>query len=286
MALRDGYLLAGLTEADETSRRTMESFGYEWTTFDDVNAEDELFARRYLADLRLEELNGRTGLDAGCGKGRFTRYLAPHLGALVALDASRAIEVAVRDLEGFPNVFAVRSDLRSAPFADSSFDFIACLGVLHHLNDPFAGFRSLVRLLAPDGILLLYLYSRPSSHGVRWAGIELAGLLRRGTVRTDLRTLRWLSAVVAAVLKLLLVLPGAWGERRSMHRLASLPLAVYRRRSFRVLWLDTFDRLSAPVEHRFVWAELEPWFSKEGLVVESVRDEAGFHIVARRPHVG
>ncbi|MGA3220527.1 MAG: hypothetical protein ABSE77_15835, partial [Acidimicrobiales bacterium] len=61
-----------------------------------------------------------------------------------------------------------------------------------------------------------------------------------------------------------------------------LPLSVYRKRSFRALWLDTFDRLSAPVEHRYVWDELRPWFSEEGFAVESVRDEAGFFIVATR----
>ena len=31
----------------------------------------------------------------------------------------------------------------------------------------------------------------------------------------------------------------------------------YRRKPFRSLVLDTFDRLSAPVEHRYVWSELQ-----------------------------
>jgi len=35
-----------------------------------------------------------------------------------------------------------------------SFGFISSLGVLHHLPDPEAGFRSLVELLAPDGLFL------------------------------------------------------------------------------------------------------------------------------------
>jgi SAM-dependent methyltransferase len=283
MEFVDGYLEAGPADADELSRRTAESFGYEWTTFDDVRSEDEVFARWYLQDLQLEGLAGKTGLDAGCGKGRFTRHLAPHLGLLVALDASEAISIATRDLGQFANVTTVHSDLRSAPFQDSSFDFVSCLGVLHHLEDPHRGFQEIVRLLRPGGTVLLYLYSRPSDYGIRWAGIEVARLFRRVTVNTDRRALRWLSAGVAAVLEVVFVTPGRLGDRWHVRWLAQLPLAVYRQRSFRALWLDTFDRLSAPVEHRYVWADLEPWFVAEGLVVQSVRDEAGFFIVAKRP---
>ena len=176
----------------------------------------------------------------------------------------------------------VRCDLRSVPFGDGSFDFVSCLGVLHHLEDPAAGFHELARLLAPGGTMLLYLYSRPTALGIRWAGIGLATILRRFTVRVDRRALRWLSAWVAGILRATFVVPGEWGDRWDVPPLAKLPLAVYRRRSFGALWLDTFDRLSAPVEHRYVWSELEPWFSREGLVVDSMRDEAGFFIVARR----
>jgi SAM-dependent methyltransferase len=284
MVFRDGYLVAdGPAGKDAVSQRTAESFGYEWTTFDDVRPEDNVFASWYLADIQLDELAGKVGLDAGCGKGRYTRHLAPHLAALVALDSSAAIEVATRDLASFDNVVTVRSDLRSAPFAKASFGFISSLGVLHHLDDPAAGFRFLAGLLAPGGVMLLYLYSRPSGHGVRWAGIELASLFRRLTLHMDKRALRSFSAVVAGVLRVTFVTPGTWGETWGAAWLKKLPLAVYRRRSFHALWLDTFDRLSAPVEHRYGWSDLEPWFAAEGLTVESVRDDAGYFIVARRP---
>ena len=41
---------------------------------------------------RWASLDGLVGLDAGCGKGRYTRFLAEHLGALAALDGSSAVE--------------------------------------------------------------------------------------------------------------------------------------------------------------------------------------------------
>ena len=63
-------------------------------------------------------------------------------------------------------------------------------------------------------------------------------------------------------------------------------MAGYRGKPFRSLFLDTFDRLSAPVEHRYVWDELAPWFADEGLVVDAVREEAGWFVLATRPATG
>ena len=123
-----------------STARTFASFGYEWNAFDDVRTEDELFADVYFRDVDLDSLKGKVGLDAGCGKGRYTRFLAEHLDAEVALDGSSAVDAAARNLAGIEGTAVVRSDLRSAPFAPESFDFISSLGVLHHLDDPFEGF--------------------------------------------------------------------------------------------------------------------------------------------------
>jgi SAM-dependent methyltransferase len=181
---RHGYLdfsvpgpSSGSTEA------TLASFGFEWTSFDDIRAEDEAFASIYFADLDLEALTGKVGLDAGCGKGRFTRVLARHLAATVALDGSVAVEAAARNLADMDNVVVVRSDLRDAPFAPESFEFISSLGVLHHLDDPRDGFRQLVRYLAPGGQMLVYLYSRPKGIEVRSVALSA----RRGCALAGLR---------------------------------------------------------------------------------------------------
>ena len=73
-----------------------------------------------------------------------------------------------------------------------------------------------------------------------------------------------------------------FGDSVGYRRLARLPMASYRGKPFRSLLLDTFDRLSAPVEHRYVWDELAPWFEEEGLVVDAARDEAGWFVLAHR----
>jgi len=280
-----GYLdFSGETPPDATTARTFESFGYEWNTFDDVRDEDAEFAQVYFRDLDLESLHGKVGLDAGCGKGRYTRFLAPHLDGLIALDGSSAVEAAARNLAAFPDVLVVRADLRTVPIAPGRLDLVVCLGVLHHLADPRQGFRDLVRLLAPEGRILVYLYSRPSTFGARRVALAAARILRAVTVRTPHPLLRVLSAPIAALLYVGVVRLGALGARAGIGPLARLPMASYRGKSYRSLFLDTFDRLSAPVEHRYVWRELAPWFEEEGLVVDAAREEAGWFVLAHRGH--
>jgi hypothetical protein len=95
--------------------------------------------------------------------------------------------------------------------------------------------------------------------------------------------LKALSGPVAACLYAGIVVPGAYGDRRGVGVLSALPMNAYRGKPFRSLVLDTFDRLSAPVEHRYLWKELAPWFADTGLVVDAARDETGWFILARKP---
>ena len=282
-SLEKGYLDAmGERVADSSTARTLASFGYEWNAFDDVRPEDEDFAKIYFKDVDLPRLRGLVGLDAGCGKGRFTRVMARSLSAVVALDGSNAVDAAVKNLNEMPNVFVVRADLRSPPLAPESFDFVACLGVLHHLDDPRGGFRRLVRYVAPKGQLLLYLYSRPTAFGSRKVGLALASALRKLTVLMPARLLEMSCCPIALALYGMVVIPGRFGADHGLSFLERLPMDTYRDKPWRSLVLDTFDRLSAPVEHRFVWSELAPWFDEVGLVVDSARDETGWFILAHR----
>ncbi len=285
---REGYLdaLSGDEPSlDPQTDRTLASFGYEWTSFDRIQPEDEGFFHEYFEDVDLESLRGRVGVDVGCGKGRYTRFMADYLAAVVALDGSDAVRSTARNLADLSNSVVLRGDLRTPPLADESFGFVSCLGVLHHLADPKGGFDSLVRLLAPDGILVVYLYSRPTERNLRSVALRAATELRRVTVRLPHPLVRLLSAPISAVLYVGVVIPGSLGARTGRMGLADLPLAPYRGQPMRSLWLDTFDRLSAPLEKRFVWGEVKPWFEGAGLEVKGVSHRHGLTIVARRPPV-
>jgi len=281
---RHGYLDASTTP-DGESRRTFDSFGYEWARFSNVNPEDETFWRRYFADVDLSLLAGRLGLDAGCGKGRYSRFTAPYLGALVASDGSDASRVAATNLADLPNVCVMKADLRTMPFATGSFDFISCLGVLHHLPEPGAGLDALADLLAPEGLLLAYLYSRPERSGLRSWSLAAAGRMRCTTVKMPRAILRPLCWPLAAALYGAFVIPGALGQRLPGQWSASIPLATYRGSPLRSLWLDTFDRLSAPLEARFTPTEARAMFAHCALSVVALRTDpqlAGIVVLAKK----
>jgi SAM-dependent methyltransferase len=275
---REGYIDARPARASAATQATFRSFGYEWTQFNRIQPEDEAFWHWYVADLDLDSLRGRVGLDAGCGKGRYTIFTSRHLRAMVALDGSESVRAAATNLAGCPNVTVVRADLRSAPFGPESFGFVSCLGVLHHLEDPEEGFDALVRLLGPGGILLVYVYSRPTRLDARAIGLRAARGLRRLTTRLPSGAVRVASWPLAFLLWVTAVQAGAhWRSS------AALPLAAYHGKPMRALWLDTFDRLSAPIEHRYTWSDIRPWYEARDLVVDKVRDQNGLFVLAHRP---
>jgi SAM-dependent methyltransferase len=283
MPVRDGYIDASVPVPDLNTRRMFSTFGYQHTSFDRLSPQDSRVFGRYYRDVPFERLQGKVGLDAGCGNGRFAVHLASRVGTLAALDGSPAIRVAARRLESFPGAVAVRGDLRRPPLRPDSFDLITCVGVLHHFVDPGEGFAALVRLLAPGGVLHVYLYSKPERGTARARVVAAAGSLRRITVRMPLSIVRAVSAVAACCLYAGLVLPGRLGRRMGVRALERLPLQMYRDVPFRILWEAVFDLLSAPLERRYSWEEVEPWYTEAGLVVDSVRDDDGLVIVAHRP---
>src|SRR5258708_25956756 len=67
------------------------------------------------------------------------------------------------------------------------FDLIESLGVLHHLADPWAGWRALLSLLRPGGFMLLGLYSEMARRPVLAARARIA---ERGGGAEDIRGFR------------------------------------------------------------------------------------------------
>ena len=106
-------------------------------------------------------------LDAGCGTGVSTDYLC-HLnpGAdVLGIDISAgALAVARERLQrsgAAAQVRSLRQEQRSLLDLESEgpFDYINSVGVLHHLDQPESGLRSLAGCLAPDGLLHFFLYA-------------------------------------------------------------------------------------------------------------------------------
>jgi SAM-dependent methyltransferase len=161
------------------------------------------FRRRLTSE--VQALSPGRVLDAGCGEGHVTRWLADALpvGEIVGVEGRP--EALVAFAKRNPGLDGVEADLRALPFADDSFDLVVCTEVLEHLEDPRETLRELARvsrshlfLTVPHepffragnlarGRYLARLGSTPG-HLSTWSK---RGFLR--VVATEARPLRWVS---------------------------------------------------------------------------------------------
>lgn len=103
-------------------------------------------------------------LIAGCGTGQqsITTALNFSRARILAVDLSAAsLAYAARKTRemGIDNIDYAQADILQLGRLGRSFDLIESGGVLHHLADPLAGWRSLLSLLRPNGLMRLGLYS-------------------------------------------------------------------------------------------------------------------------------
>ena len=103
-------------------------------------------------------------LIAGCGTGLSTIEFARQAPRtrILAIDLSRpSLSYAKRMAEefGLRNVTFAQADIMQLGSIGQHFDFIDASGVLHHLCDPWEGWRILLSLLRPGGAMQIGLYS-------------------------------------------------------------------------------------------------------------------------------
>lgn len=103
-------------------------------------------------------------LIAGCGTGQHALLAASNHGAanILAVDLSRAslaYAERMRVKHGVENVTFGQADILGLGALERRFDVIESVGVLHHMARPIDGWRVLVKLLAPDGVMRIGLYS-------------------------------------------------------------------------------------------------------------------------------
>jgi tetratricopeptide (TPR) repeat protein/2-polyprenyl-3-methyl-5-hydroxy-6-metoxy-1,4-benzoquinol methylase len=110
-------------------------------------------------------------LVAGCGSGLHSIEIARQFprARVLAIDLSLAslayAERKTREL-GLTNIEYAQADIMRLGNTGHRFDVVESAGVLHHLADPLAGWRVLVSLLRPGGLMRLGLYSERARHTV------------------------------------------------------------------------------------------------------------------------
>lgn len=162
---------------DETSRKVARQYEANpyprWTSLGlpSESGMRSMLARYFAADALAFMDHPYEMLVAGCGTGQDAIRAALAYGQnarVLGLDLSSAsLAYAARMAEHFRvgNIAFVQGDIKGLDAVEafaSRFRVIECAGVLHHMADPFQGWRSLLKCLAPDGLMLLGLYSAVS----------------------------------------------------------------------------------------------------------------------------
>lgn len=136
----------------------------------------------------------RDTLIAGSGTGEHPFDVAQkspqaHILAVDLSLASLAYALRKTREEGLRNVEYAQADILNLGAIGRAFDRIESVGVLHHLADPKAGWRVLLSLLAPNGVMRVGLYSEAARRSI----VEARALVaRRGYPATaeGIRALR------------------------------------------------------------------------------------------------
>jgi ubiquinone/menaquinone biosynthesis C-methylase UbiE len=258
-------------------------FGHEWSTF---RQDDNEFSRKdreeifqtYFAIFPWKDLpREAVGIDVGCGSGRWSTMVAPRVGQLHLLDASReALTVAEQNLAGQRNVTFHLASVDDIPLPDSSLDFAFSLGVLHHVPYTMAAIQSVAAKLKAGAPFLIYLYyaleNRPWWYRAIW---RLSNGFRVLISHLPPRTRLVVSQIIALVIYLPLARLAAVVERFGLSP-GSIPLAAYRHRSFYVMRTDAYDRFCTRLEQRFTRKQIDQMLTNAGFDKIRFSDHAPF----------
>lgn len=184
----------------------------------------------------LDQLRPGRVLDAACGTGRHTVYLADRGHQVIGVDLTPAMLDQARTKLATSNVALVLSDLRRLPISDSAVDATICALTLAHLVDPTPAIMELGRVTRPGGRVILsdvhpamtelgfHAFYEDSDGGrslvpnythrhasylaaFRAAGLAVAGCAEPAWTSEALATQRWSAPMPEAVHQALLGLP-------------------------------------------------------------------------------
>lgn len=142
---------AVITEVKQAPK-TVDSFGFEWQTY------RQPYSRKKVeiivlgqCKLQADYFPNKLVMDAGCGAGLQTKYMAELGAEVIGVDLSEAVLTAFENNRNSEKVHIVQADLNYLPFLEKTFDFVYSEGVLHHTPDPKKSLYNLMHYVKKGG---------------------------------------------------------------------------------------------------------------------------------------
>lgn len=143
--------------ADRPSARPEEVFSRRASRYATSKVHDDKVTLSWLVDAASPS-KGDAALDVGTGAGHTALALAPKVRTVEAVDVTEEMLEEGRKLarkRGIDNVHFRIANAMSLPFADRSFDIVACRRAAHHFTDLEGALEEMVRVLKVGGRLVI-----------------------------------------------------------------------------------------------------------------------------------
>ncbi len=250
-------------------RKTVNSFGDEWSRFDQTAMSDEdsyKIFNKYFSVFSFDSLPVNAEVfDMGCGTGRWAKWVAPKVGILHCIDPSESINIAKRNLKKQNNIIFHNTSVDSSGLKNNSQDFGYSLGVLHHVPNTLEAITSCVDLLKPGAPLLLYLYyafdNRPLWFKAIW---KISDFVRKIISKLPSILKNIITDIIAIILYFPLARISATLEKLGFE-VSNIPLSFYRNHTFYTMRTDARDRFGTPLEKRFTREQILEMMKSAGL---------------------
>jgi SAM-dependent methyltransferase len=159
-----------MTAASSSDRETATAFAESWNRLPPGSVYTREQFLDWFSPLDPDSFRGKDVLELGFGNGSLLVHMASFAPArLCGVELGETLETARRNVEAVAgpgtSVELHHGDLTRVDLGP--FDLVYCIGVLHHLRDPDAGFAAVLRHARPGAAFHAWVYAREGNTVVR-----------------------------------------------------------------------------------------------------------------------
>ncbi len=233
-------------------QKTQTDWHWQWKHLKD---DSKFLFSEWIWPYRIEDFINKVVVDAGCGGGQHTNFVAPVAKKIYAVDLNTTGLAKERNCQ-FGNIVYIQGDLANTEIPEKA-DILFCIGVIQHTDNPDATFQNLLKQIKPGGSLLLWCYAKEGNFLNEYLLEPIKKYFLLKMPKNALLGLAYfLTFALYPIVYTIYLLP-----------LHFLPYFEYfknwRKLTYKRNMLNVFDKLNAPQTYFLEKSTIEKWFSPE-----------------------